>query len=158
MNEARFNTIIRNSLIDISGFAYKISDVGGGSQQRRPFDGIATYNGQALFWEAKLSKGIKAFNLGELFEGTRGHQMETFNTIHVAAPNVELRVILCCYIPSRSRVYVFEYQDLKTLFDRGVTSLLKVHLEALPHANIFKDRITNMNPIDGELIAEQVGG
>ncbi|MCA1799943.1 MAG: hypothetical protein LC650_01435 [Actinobacteria bacterium] len=152
MTEAKFNTIVRNSLIDSSGFAYKISDVGGGSQQRRPFDGIALYGNEPVFWESKATKGLKAFNLKEVFEGDRGHQMETFETIFMATQKVKLWVILCSYIPRKARVYTFPYRVLRTIYAQGdgKTSILQKDLEALPYTSIFKDRITDIKEISLE--------
>ena len=151
MTEAEFNTIVKNTLHEEHGFGYKISDVGGAYAQRRPFDGIAMYSGRPLFWESKLQKGLKAFNLKELFDGTRGHQMETFDDINRYASRdcrPLLWVILCVYIPRAPRVYTVPYATLDQWYNKeGVKSIHADYLDALPYTAIYKKKINWFRPI-----------
>ena len=153
MKEAELNTIIRNTLKDGWGFGYKISDKGGGAQQRRPFDGMGLYQDRVIFWEAKQSRGVTAFNLKTLFEGERGHQMETFETLYqkrilTSEDTGGLWVIYGCSIPRAHRVYVFEYEVLRKLYRKsGITSIHKKTLETLPHATITKKRLVDIQVI-----------
>lgn len=148
MKEAELNTIIRNSLIDRSRFGYKISDVGGGQQQRRPFDGLGVFDSRVVFWEAKIAKGVKAFNLCELFDGERGHQMDTFESIkqETVGSQPRLWVVYGCSIPRNTRVYIFDYDLLRSLYkEQGVKSLHKKDLDTYLYNSISKKRLASWN-------------
>lgn len=157
VKEAQFNTYVKNTLQGHK-HGYKISDVAGGKGQRRPFDGFGIYNNQAVFWEAKLMKGVYAFNIKDLFEGQRGHQMETFEAYSSVANPPLLWVILCCYIPRKSRVYTFPYYILRILHEQGHTSVPKKVLEALPYTGIHKQIITEFEPLKLTTIFAQQEG
>lgn len=144
MKENEFNTIIKNSL---SPFAYKISDVGGGKQQRRPFDGFGLHNGLEVKWEAKRLSDLKAFSIKELFEGSRKHQMQNFEMYFQSSSNTLLWVPLLIDIPRKQRVYTFTYEYLRKAYKEGITSLLKKDLENIPFTSIKKKIINTFNPI-----------
>jgi len=134
---------------DSSGFAYKISDVGGGAQQRRPFDGFGIIKDKMVCWEAKRMKGVYAFNLKEVFEGDRGHQMDTFELFSKLPHPPHLWVILCCYVPRKSRVYTFSYELLKDWYEKGTTSITQDTLmNLLPYTTIKNKRIRDFILID----------
>lgn len=147
MKEAELNTIIRNTLLDEYRFGHKISDVGGGAQQRRPFDGLGLYEHRPVFWEAKIAQGVKAFNLKLVFEGERSHQMATFENIYQgcdASSRPHLWVPYGCYIPRAARVYIFDYAFLRDLYNDSTTSIHKKQLEEWQHTDIKKKRLTNI--------------
>ena len=153
MNEAKFNTVIRNSIIQHNGYAYKISDVGGGKQQRRPFDGFGVYyDGLPLYWEAKRMKGLQSFNVKEIFEGSRGHQLETMQSMKdLLNVKAHFWVILLCYIPRNSRVYTFTYEALQWWYNTHEDAGIKKNiLEKLPHTEINKQLINSFHLITDE--------
>jgi len=158
VKETRFNTIVKKTL-EGHGYGYKISDVAGGQAQRRPFDGIGIYEGRLVFWEGKAMKGVYAFNLKEVFEGTRGHQMETFDTFSQVSNPPELWVILCCFVPRKSQVYTFPYSTLKEAYEKdNLTSVTQQMLQALPYTGISKDRVKAFEPITIETLRRSANG
>jgi hypothetical protein len=137
MNEAEFNRIIKNTIIKKGGFAYKISDAQGSFGQKRPFDGIGILPEISLFWESKFSRGLKSFDLKRLFEGSRGHQMETFESIRKINSFQSLWIPYCCYSPRDSKVYIFSFDCLQALYNReGIKSIQKKVLEELTFLKI----------------------
>ena len=152
MKESEFNRTIKHSLEQRGGFAYKISDASGGFGQKRPFDGLGALPGKPIYWEGKMSKGLKAFNIKTVFEGERGHQMTTMALLDsLIGDIVELWVPYLCYEPRDSKVYLFSYRGLSFLHRKGVKSIKASHLKKLQH-NVLKgsgsDRI-----ILGDLIS-----
>ena len=156
--ENYFNTVFKNSIIDIEQnpcAAYKISDIGAEATISKPFDGFGTYQGQPMYWEGKRTTDVKAFNIKNLFEGERGHQMkymEHYSTI----PNTKTWIVLFCYIPRKSRVYVFTYDAIKKVYESGEISIKKKILEQLPYVLIKKDRVDKIEEITYHVYSKQM--
>lgn len=150
MKESEFNKIVKDSIIERGGFAYKISDSAGAYGQKRPFDGFGILKGRNIYWEGKMCNGVKAFNLKDLFEGKRGHQMVTLGQIADLTPEADVWVPLLCYIPRASQIYLFSFRALQDLYGSGVNSIHAAVLNKLQHTVIKSANKTKI--IIGDLV------
>jgi penicillin-binding protein-related factor A (putative recombinase) len=151
--ESFFNTVFKNSIIEIEKnpcSAYKISDIGGEATIQKPFDGFGVFQNKSMYWEAKRVNGVSAFNIKNLFEGERGHQM-LYMDMFSKIPDTYTWVVLFCYIPRKSIMYVFEYDTIKRLYEEGVTSIKKKNLLCLPFSEIKKEKFDYFEIIDYNL-------
>jgi penicillin-binding protein-related factor A (putative recombinase) len=116
MTEIDVNRIIGNSC----DWRYKIPDAGHGL---KPFDGIALFKGNAIYWEAKLLKEVKAFNFTRLED----HQIA--NLQQVAAQNtpniLPLFLVVVAFGRLDKRLYIF--RDMQYIGERKLQkrSILK---------------------------------
>lgn len=134
MNETSLNTCIQDSFKRL-WWSKKIPDPQAGRGVQLPFDGIATANGLPFYWEAKIQKEYKAFNLSRVED----HQWENLLTIdkQLIVSHYTL-IILGVWISRKSfRVFFFDTNYLWELKQRGIKSIKKNELLDLVDSSSF---------------------
>ena len=140
-NEAQLNTIIKNSIINSGGWAYKINDPQKSSvytSNPNPFDGFGIYQGNSLYWEAKYMSLLHSFSLNSI----QDHQIKNLVEINTLNPNSLCWIILGVHIArGNNRVYVFK--DVHEIARRRANKLniKKKELESLSYLSVHKDLI-----------------
>ncbi len=133
MNEAQFNTIVRNSL----SWAHKISDAG--THGKLPFDGFGMYGSKALYWESKLLPKRMAFNFSRLEE----HQLEALREIKALGGDAVVTILLICVNYGRGDKRVFVYDDVEELARRkeNKLSIKAEEFDNTPFVKIHKAKV-----------------
>ena len=149
MHEKDFNTIVKTTLINEGGWAFKIPDPpkimmnNNKLPIKNPFDGFGILpNGRNIYWESKYIKGLHSFNLSIIEE----HQIENLLKIKTLNKNNLCIILLCCNIsPRDKRVFIFnDILKLKERRDNKENYKMK-ELLTLPYLNIRYQTIINFS-------------
>jgi len=127
MKESNLNTIITNGLKEL-GFAHKISDPVGGTGSQLPFDGFAICLGEAIYFESKMLKPLKAWN----FNSIEDHQYENLNFIKKEVPSSLCIYPIGAFEPRKYfYLFIFDSELIEYLRESGKKSILKKEFELL---------------------------
>lgn|SRR5574344_420871 len=151
-NEAQFNTIVKNSLIESGGIGFKISDMAGslsgGFTIQSPFDGFGilhtdkkNYN---VYWESKFNKEMKSINLNRIED----HQAANLTAYNVTDSSLCLFILGVSVSRGDNRAYIFYWNAIKKYFPNY--SIHAKELEKLPYNEIHKDVFKFTNIINEE--------
>jgi len=135
-SEADFCTVIVKSL----DLGFKIPDPTSDFEKtvKRVFDGFGVLQGVPIYWEAKLTKGLKSLNLQEI----REHQIDALIEYKKALPNCHAWIIWCVTVKAgEHRVYIFEDPfEIKRRRDNK-ENILKKELVTLPYKLVKKGKV-----------------
>lgn len=153
-NEAEYCTCIVKSM-NASGLGYKIPDPSGdfAFTVKRCFDiiGRLDINGESypVYCEAKFSKDAGAFSLKRIED----HQAEYLSEFAKIA-NAKCYIAFgCSYKRGDVRSFIFDWKDLKPLFERGF-SIHKKYLDKLPYNKISNGAFKFENIISAKELCE----
>jgi len=116
MLEKDFNTLFKNTLINLGFYAYKIPDTGNGFRISAPCDGVFYGpNGIAGIWEGKRAKEIKGFNpkVLETQQVTSLKQLKKLNYMAL--------VPFYVFLPRHSFMLLLDYDLVDFLFENCLT-------------------------------------
>jgi hypothetical protein len=131
-DEAELNSTIARSL----QIGHKIADpTGTFAVTARAFDGFGSWDGKALYWEAKHLKGLQSFNLKLL----RDHQIANLLEFRRKVIDCHTWIILGVSVKrGDNRLYIFsDMEDINRRRDEG-RNFLKKEIETLPYLPISK--------------------
>ena len=115
-SESELNTIIKNTIIQGGGWAYKIPDPQQEysiSSVKRPFDGFGIFKGKPIYWESKFSKCLASFNLQRIED----HQINNLLSIKKLCKDSFVCIIWGVRIKKgENLVYVFD--DIEHIAER----------------------------------------
>jgi len=146
MDEAQFNTIVKNSCI----CGFKISDRSGagfaGKTIKSPFDGFGIIKIEDdlknLYWESKFNNKLEAINLKRI----EPHQYEYLTSFNVTSSSFSAFILGMHVARGDLRAYIFDWKCIKPLYEKQYSIKAKQLLD-FPYNSVSKGIFTFDNII-----------
>ena len=143
MNEAKINTIIKNSM----DWAFKIPDNPTNAFIANAFDGFGLYKGKAIYWEAKYLAKPMSFNFNKLANHQIDNLLKIYN-LSLSQDNI-IPLILIAVNFGRADVRIFYYKDMQEIYNRKLNkqSILKKEFENAKNFIKIKKSLINLEEV-----------